>query len=440
MADLRDLTTDAKRLYEALEYLVEKKEKESSKQEMDFKEIWFTAKTRPWKQHILEKKENPVRKKYLMILAASIYLSKSTEKRTMQVRFLARILAACEGMEIGIKEIITDGRMISEKSIDEFYELGDRELQIALLVDLLLMCYLTGEAEEQQSDFAIGFMAMLGLDEKTVTAIGMVVKGILETKDEIILQQSQYLDIASVYCYMKNPPDGVLVSDIEQAKTVQSKKIIFSGCSYRGLPKINCDEFAAEIIEFSGCIFTGVQGIYNSAKKLILKNCRFEDCEIQENLLTVKNSKIVNCDFKNISTQDSKYKYIFHLWKCEMDGCKFDNITVRQGRNSGGFISSWASVIQNCNINNLQCKGDKQYFSKRIVDIRDGKIFDCKFNKCKFYGGCYLLSCWDNATYNNIEVHEYYGEGWYNSGGYGAGFTSRDVFGSEVEWKLWRIN
>ena len=100
MADLRELTTDAKRLYEAMDELLEKQD-ETKSEDIDFKEIWFGAKSRTFQGHIVEKLDEYEADRYLKILSAMTALAEETNRKTIQIRFLARVLAARQGFFTG---------------------------------------------------------------------------------------------------------------------------------------------------------------------------------------------------------------------------------------------------------------------------------------------------------------------------------------------------
>jgi hypothetical protein len=408
MADLRELTTDAKRLYEALDDLMEKQESANA-QDLDFKEIWFSAKARPFHTHILCKKEEDICKKYMVILAALVGLSKDAGKRTVQVRFLARLLAACENVSLDIRQIVTDGMMITEKSMDEIQEIKDEDLQISLLVDLFLMTYLDGQPDEKQLDFVIGIMAMLGLDREKAKAVGNVVKGLLEQNDELVMNQSCYINIGIVYCYMKNPPDGILVSDLEKAKTVEAEKIIFSGIEWKAISKINCDEYRAEKIEFVNCKFYGVQGIENRNKRVWLHECEFSHCDVEENLLTMKNTVIDNCKFIAIKSYDSKFQHLFQLLNCEVTEITFQDVTIQYNSSTpyGGLLKAKDCTIHDMTVLRLNTYASCYAGPSSLICVYGGRIFKCNFLECTLSSYSFLFTGDVSAVYSDLNVESF---------------------------------
>lgn len=226
MADLRKLTTDAKRLYEALDYLLEKQDRANA-DDIDFKEIWFGAKSRPFEHHCIEQLELEEARSYLLILAGLIALADNADKKKAQIRFLARIIAGYKKEEIQLEDLVNDGLLIQEKNIDELLAIKEESIRTCLLVDLLLMIYLDEIMIDKQTDYVVGTIAFVGINKEKTCAIGNIVKGILEQRDEIVLSQARYIDITGVYCYMQNLPDGILVSDLCKAKDVDTDKIIF---------------------------------------------------------------------------------------------------------------------------------------------------------------------------------------------------------------------
>ena len=394
MADLRELTTDAKRLYESLDYLLEKQDK-ANDEEVDFKEIWFSAKARPFEHHCIERLDADEAKRYLLILSASIALADTAEKRSTQIRFLARIIAGYKAADFELRNIVNDGLLLKEKNIDELQEIEDMDVKIYLLIDLLIMTYLDGSLCDRQVDYAVGTMAFLGINRETTSAIGNAVKGILEQKDELIIAQAKYIYVEGLYCYMQNPPDGVLVYYLDKAKEVEANKIIFTGITWEGIPTINIDEYSAETVEFSNCTFKNIQGMVCISKKLVLKKCEFLDCEAAENLFVFANTKISDCRFAGLRTYDSKQKHLIYVMNSEVQDSKFEDITVQHNQQMpfGGVLKCKNCLLMNLNFNNIVTKG-RSYWSnyQRVFDIYGGRIVNCRFDNCNLCDDSYLLT------------------------------------------------
>lgn len=388
MGDLRELTTDAKRLYEALGQLLEQQDEKRNIKEIDFTELWITAKSRPFTDHILDGREEHIQKKYLKLLSGLVALCLDDNLRMTQIRFLARILVVCNHKEYGIQELISDGMMLSTENISDFFELEDEEMQQGLLVDLLLMCYLNGQPEEKQLDYTIGYLAMLGLLVDKTKAIGQLVKGLLEKNDELVLEQNRYMDVTAVRCYMKNPPDGVLVKDIEEAEKVKSRKIIFYDMTYQNLQWIDFDAFYADVVVFRNCKFINIQGIKSLNKKLIFEDCIFNECTVEENLLILKNAEIRNCAFDNIVAYEGKEKYLICLQECVMKNTKFDNVRITQKSDKiVGFIAARDTDIVDCIFQNVSISLITIVGNHHLCCIEKGVVKNCSFDTIKFIGG-----------------------------------------------------
>jgi len=403
MADLRELTTDAKRLYEALNYLLEKQDLAHA-EDMNFKEIWFGAKARPFKGHILCKKDEGTCRRYLVMLAAQISLAGEANKKTLQVRFLGRILAACDTVKFDIKEIITDGMLVEERSIDEFQKIKDEELKIALLIDMFLLSYLDGKPEERQLDFAIGFMALMGLNQETAKSI----KGILEQEDSLVLKQNTYLRVENMYCYMKNLPDGSWVSDLEKAKSVKAEKIIFNDLEWKAIAMIDCKEYKAHSIDFVNCSFYGIQGIVNrdKNKKIRFLDCQFINCEVEENLLTMRDTLFRNCIFKGIESFDSKKQHLFQFMDCEIENVIFEDVSIQHNfeySGGGGLLKALNCPIREMTVQRLITKADWSR-TRNIIDLYGGRIYNCEFLDCKLDGTSYLLTSSEKTVKSNLVV------------------------------------
>ena len=380
MADLRELTTDAKRLYEALDYLLEKQDSAGAEQ-LDLKEIWFGAKSRPFQSHILCQKEETICRRYLVILSALISLTEDTAKKTIQVRFLARILAACKETDWGIRELVTDGMLLEERILDEFQELQDESLQNSLLIDLLLLTYLDGQPDEKQLDFAVGFMALSGIGQERARAIGAVVKGLLQQDDDEVIRQRKYLPLENIYCYMKNPPDGILVTDLEQAKMLAVPKVIFAEWIFQELAEMDCDQFQAEVIEFRGCHFIGINRFVNKEKKVLLTDCVFEKCSVTEEWMIVRNAIIHGCTFRNLSAFFDRMHPMIVLKDSKVEKSVFTDIKIRSvERGWENLCISLDTNIKECTFIKIEIYG--AYCSSSTILAFNGNVYNCKSQNC----------------------------------------------------------
>lgn len=420
MADLRELTTDAKRLYEALDYLLEKQDNANT-DDMDLKEIWFSAKARPFSAHVITNLEDFEVKRHLLVLSALIALTENAEKRTIQIRFLARILASCKNVTLELKDVVADGKLMQTEVIDKLQEIEKEEIKISILLDLLLMVYLDGEVDERQLDYVLGMMALMGFDKTKTKAIATIVKGILEQDDAVVLKQNQYINIQSAVCYLKNPIDGVLVKDLAEAKNVRADKIIFYGIEWTAIPMIRIDEYAANVIEFRDCTFTGIQGIFNKTKKVIFENCSFKDCKVEENLLCMKNAVINNCKFNEISALNAQSKHLIVLMDSQLRNTEFTNILVQHnnGNPFGGFIKTKDCEILNMVVERLITKASRDSSYRCVIDIYAGRILDCKFYNCILAKDSYLLTFSGDAIHQNIYL---------------------ESFASNYDWENWGFN
>lgn len=380
MGDLRELTTDAKRLYEALDVLLARQD-EAAKDTADFKEIWRSAKSRPFTEHILVKEEEYTAVRYLKVLAGLIALSKDKENHLVQLRYLARILAACKNVNMELEAVVSEGMLLNEQSFDEIFAIENQDIKDSLVIDMLLMCGLHGSLEDIQLDYVTGFMSVLGVSREKTEAIGNIVKGILEQDDALVMNQAQYTNIGIVYGIMKNPPDGILVADLDKAKSVKASKIIFSGISWEGIPVIYCDQFEADEITFDGCTFKGVQGIRSITKKVYLKNCSFENCDVKETLLTLVNSTIEDCTFNNIKSFDSECSFIIQLKDSKMENTEFDNVCITTNNNCryGGFLRCLDSDIHKIKVCNMDVTFPDYYNRRTLLFLDGGRFYESIF-------------------------------------------------------------
>lgn len=405
MADLRKLTTDAKRLYEALDYLLEKQDRANA-DDIDFKEIWFGAKSRPFEHHCIEQLELEEARSYLLILAGLIALADNADKKKAQIRFLARIIAGYKKEEIQLEDLVNDGLLIQEKNIDELLAIKEESIRTCLLVDLLLMIYLDEIMIDKQTDYVVGTIAFVGINKEKTCAIGNIVKGILEQRDEIVLSQARYIDITGVYCYMQNLPDGILVSDLCKAKDVDTDKIIFFGLTWEALPTININDYKAKIIEFSNCEFKSLQGFVCKTKKVILKNCVVSGCETGENLFVLKNAEIIGCKINEISSYDTKKKHLIYLLDSNIVDTVFSNIVIKHNSSSpfGGVLKAKNTVMKDVIFEGITTKSSSKNSYRRVFDFEGGRLVNCSFKNCSLAKDSYLLTIASDTSKSQLVV------------------------------------
>ncbi len=413
MADLKELKTDIKRIYDIVEKLIENQVSEDN-YNLDFKKIWFSCKKRPFTLHILEKKEDVICRRYLKILASLIKLSEDKNRREIQVRFLGRILATCTNYEESLEDVVSEGALLTFDSIEEFVEVADEDLRDCLIIDLLLLCYLDGDVNNVQFDFTIGFMSFLGLTKEKSSVIGNIVKNILHQDDDSIIKERKKINIINMYCYFKNVPDGLLVFDIIRAMNVDSEKIIFRNHNFDGETYLNCDEFKAKVIEFDNCSFTGNSRIKSTCedKEIIIKDCSFSDCKLNGALLYLRNGIITNCTFKNITINTNSRLHLLTLYKCNLNNCDFENITINHYYEKyGGVIMAEKCTMENCNVNKVLTKTNsydryKSHNCRYILIFSSSVVSECKFNKCDLFKDSYMFSYYDTKyselTFENI--------------------------------------
>lgn len=393
MADLRELTTDAKRLYEALNYLLEKQDKANA-DDIDFKEIWFSAKSRPFEHHCIEQLEPEEARSYLLILAGLIALADDADKKKVQIRFLARIIAGYKKADFQLRDIVNDGLLLEEKNVDELLEIKDESTKTCLLVDLLLMVYLDETLVDRQMDYAVGTMAFIGIDKERTYAIGNAVKGILEQNDETVMAQAKYIDIVGMYCYMQKSPDGILVSDLNEARNIVTKKIIFTGINLEAASTIVLDEYGADVIEFLNCEFKNLQGLVCKKKRVILKKCTFLDCEVEENMFILRNAEIMGCKFEGIKTYDTAEKHLFYLLDSHITETIFNNISIQHnsGCPYGGILKAKNTVLKNVTFDGMITRSESNSGCRIVFYFDGGRLVNCSFKNCSLAKNSYLLT------------------------------------------------
>lgn len=405
MADLRELTTDAKKLYEALDYLLEKQDKANA-DDIDFKEIWFSAKSRPFEHHCIEQLEPEETRSYLLILAGLIALADDTEKKKVQIRFLARIIAGYKKADFQLRDIVNDGLLLEEKHIDELLEIKIEAIKICLLVDLLLLIFLDEVLIERQMDYAVGTMAFIGIDKERTYAIGNAVKGILEQNDETVMAQAKYIDIVGMYCYMQKSPDGIVVSDLNEARNIVAKKIIFTGLYFEATPTIVLDEYGADVIEFSNCEFKSLQGLVCKTKRVILKNCTFLGCEAEENMFILRNAEIMGCKFEGIKTYDTKKKHLFYLLDSHITETIFNNISIQHNSSYpyGGILKAKNTELKNVTFDGMITRSVSDSSYRRVFEFDGGRLVNCSFKNCSLAADSYLLTISPDTPKSQVVV------------------------------------
>lgn len=404
MADLRELTTDAKRLYEALDYLLEKQDRANA-DDIDFKEIWFGAKARPFEHHCIEQLEPEEARSYLLILAGLIALADDADKKKVQIRFLARIIAGYKKSEIQLNNLVNDGFLLQEKNIDELQEIKNLEIKECLLIDLLLMVYLDANIISKQLDYAIGIMAYLGLNREKVVSIGNAVKGILEQNDLLILSQYRDINTSFLACFMKNASDGLFVNDLAKAKEADVRKIIFANQTWERI-NLNLDEYEASDIVFENCTFKKITRIASLKKKVVFQGCTFEESTGEENIIVLNQGTIDNCIFAGIKTIDTKCKHLFYFKDSTICNSKFVGISIQHNASSpyGGVVKS-----QNCSyidtvFKKIETKSSRDSSYRRVFDLAGGIVESCRFEDCTLAKDSYLLTISNEIKKNQISV------------------------------------
>lgn len=416
MADLRELMTDAKRLYEALEDLTAKQD-EIRKDDIDLKEIWQSAKNRPFKNHMLSAQEYSICRRYLGMLSCIVALSDDGKRRTVQIRFMARILSACYGAtENDIRELLTDGMLLNEKGIEEFKELENKDLQTVLAVDMLILCYLCGEPEEKQLDFVVGFMAMLGLDRDTVKAIGTIAKGILEQDDSVVLGQVKYASVSQFFCYMQNPPeDTIIIKFISELKFAKADKVMFVNANISNEEDvINLDNYGKKKIIFYGCCFENIVGISAKETEVEFQNCKFLECGGKIPMLTINTGAICSTIFEEcyFNKYGCKNESLIYISGVQMKNCKFSKCTISccdtdNNRVSGQIVMATDSIIES-NIFEECVASSRTSFTydikMDIISVIKSNVINNEFNKCS----CSCSHCGRWGEESNEEIREYW--------------------------------
>ena len=150
---------------------------------------------------------------------------------------------------------------------------------------------------------------------------------------------------------------------------------------------------------------------------MILENCSFNDCKVEENLLCMKNTIINHCKFNEMNALCAYSKHLIVLVDSKVMNTEFRNIIIQHGRQGcGGFIKG-----NNCEINEVvvekletRLHTDTGMFMRYLIDISEGKITNCRFNYCELDSigpltRTYLFNCSENVIKQNISNKNFTG-------------------------------
>ena len=198
------------------------------------------------------------------------------------------------------------------------------------------------------------------------------------------------------------------IRDREKAKSVKADKIIFSGLTWKAIPVIRCDEYAAEEIEFVDCTFEGVQGMRNITKKVVLRRCKFQNCEVKENLLTLVNAIIEDCQFSEIKSYDCDDAYLIQLKDSEMRRVEMRKCFSKSNMEyHGGLIKSFNSTLLQITTEEIvteDCGVKERMRCSCIIKMFGGRVDNWRINKAIIEG--YYCFFHDGTVQSHIDVSD----------------------------------
>ena len=143
----------------------------------------------------------------------------------------------------------------------------------------------------------------------------------------------------------------------------------------------------------------------NKTKKVILENCSFKDCKVEENLLCMKNAVINDCKFNSICALKADVKHLIVLVDSQIRNTEFINISIiHAAYRYGGFMRTKNCEILNILVKSLKTEAqqsNKDGNYRRIIDIYEGKSLDWKLEDCSI-SYTSVLYTFNNVVVNNI--------------------------------------
>lgn len=387
MDELTSVIQDVENLHDVLIKLKEKQDSQTNNAGTDFERLYHYARSAPIKGHKLAEQDTFIRRSYLRMLAGLVSQVKDSQRREKKIIHIGRILAAMP--DGNLESLFADAATITIKDLDNFRENLPNDMRHLFLLDLLLLCWLDGKADDAELQYCAGFISAFAIPAEQSDALVKAVQAALEQDRDTLLGVSEKLDFLPFLCYF-DQSKCVVVSTLEEARQVKGKSVIVFGAEIADMDlPIDMDMFPAASVEFHKCVFRNMQGLFSEKTPVKIANCRFEDCKVRQNLLALHNSEICNTDFANCQATSAHHKnfYLIACHSSKIDRCIFKHCTIdsegnipnlRECWTLGGLVGTIASTITNCVF--LSCSFKATGFT--LICLEDGEISQCIFRKC----------------------------------------------------------
>lgn len=403
MDELTSVIQDVENLHDVLIKLKEKQDSQTNNAETDFERLYHYARSAPITGHKLAEQDEFIRRSYLRMLAGLVSQVKDSQRREKKIIHIGRILAAMPDGDL--ESLFADAATITIKDLDSFRENLPNDMRHLFLLDLLLLCWLDGKAEDAELQYCAGFINVFAVPAEQSDALVKAVQAALEQDRDALLGVAENLDFLPFLCYF-DQSKCIVVSTLEEARQVKGKSVIVFGAEIADMDlPIDMDMFPAASVEFHKCVFRNMQGLFSEKTPVKIANCRFEDCKVRQNLLALYNSEIYGTDFVNCQATSAHHKnfYLIACHSSKIDRCIFKHCTIDEDEainieqtnhimelvfagehvpvSCGGLVGTCASTITNCVF--LSCSlrviGTGQSY---LICLEDGEISQCKFRKC----------------------------------------------------------
>lgn len=386
----------------AIDEIINELEKKENTDEsgLDFAYIENAAKNSPFKEHFLKDEEEDVIYAYSKLLASFVQYVNDDEKKIKQYYFIARILQSTKYKK-NLTDVITASNMIDIDDFDKLATALSRN-RIVFFFDALLMMLIDGNVDDEQMSFFNEIVGLIGITKDEIISVTKLVKAVLVQDIEIIYENAKYYPVHLLAPYFNEKIDKVILNIQEAINTKEESITVYGITLGNNNEVIDLDTWGAKNITFRNCSFRNVVGMRSKHGEKKFIQCSFESCKNTE---YEKYAEENNSDQRYFADGESQLIHgIFYFVNGMFIKCKFSGC-------------GHASKKPICN----------------ILEVKNGKIYECAFNDCHVYSPyvyestsfCIgaIVSCENaivsNCIFNNCKAHGR-GKKGFGSNHYGA--------------------
>ena len=409
---LRKIELELHKLSEMISEFQSEQDKQINNQ-IDYGAIENYGKTKPIKRHIIEKMDNELRYKYLVLLMAGVELANSQELKTKQLYFISRLYYSAEKAN-GILETLTQvAKTLEQSDMVQWKEQFSEDEKDVLLTDLLLMCSLNGNVEEKQREFFGELCALFNMSKEKISAIIAMCKAILLQEDDEIMNLIAKMDANLFKCYMKEYVKEPILHGLDSIKECKDSVVILANTDIGKTEKnLDFDVYEKQKIIFKNCRFTDTKPVIALKTECVFERCVFQDYDYE--LDESDSSWLWMAYFEHASLRcpehlsyiphwKGRYRFTyesehidfayFYLKKALFISCKFRDIIISAedwGNRSTtfSFMRAEDSRIESCSFERCRLKIKAELVDSvsldmaSILNVYNSQVLFCNFIEC----------------------------------------------------------